>query len=871
MSKKFLFSLVAIALLSLAGCQGGTQSDVAMPAETVAPTLTVAQTENSTPIPTVAQAETAASTPKATPPTPTAPADITPTSAPTPTVPAKVTPTPKPDAVLVTVVPKGEVTVQVEGEILTVTFDEEGRLDTVQQSGAKDRTGLRSYVYWGGTEYDYYINYFYVDSKCDMSVQRTFNEDGTPLSERVTGRYGSFGYFEVLSRNADGTVTLEYKTASQDRVEINYYYENGNLESWDKRWYEPLEEDELASSEDVPLTREYMTYTVEGNPDKYILEENGHKIKENMYFEEFWLSYDYYMNGTMKAYAMYLGEGTGKPLGMEKFAENGDVTESVQWEYNDNGSYVQKWLDMDLYGGDRAYIWKAVHYTADNTVSFWEETERDENAYVQTSTTYLGEGTSRPQIVCDYGDFGVIQSKKLYAYGESDELLYCSTISYDKEGMVASTDLTEYKPKEKHPVPEVPEEDGAGSQGRLEETTVELLTAITDTEVYFDRFYSGVSQVSQFVTPDGYGVACHGTHIITIQLYSKNLICYDTITLLKDYDTLGAVACDEEGNFYVVYGIDNLSEDLNKTVISIVKYSPEGKRLGSADYAAKETVYDEVHCKVDMETKYPFVGGNCSVAIQDGMLVCNHARQMINGHQSNMVHYVNTETMEKLEIVPCYTSHSVDQQVIATKDGGFLLVDHGDGEPERAFMVNRFENGTSGWTNDGVAAFHFREGADRVNGYNETYAQLGGIAELPNAYILVGASERTLSLETSETGGRYCGYSEPRDLFIQYLKKDFTDHVKEIAWDSTGYTILKEGFAVGGATRTAVGTKPTDAKTQLFLRSNTEDYGVIWLTDYTDDEMVYNPKVVTTETGEVILLWQKVLFDTKEVLDTYEK
>lgn len=884
MIKKFLFSLVAIALLSLAGCQDGTQSDATLPTTgtsapaeaqkvTVTPALTPTTIvkESVTPTQAIQQEETVSTTPKATPPTPTAPADITPTSVPTPTVPAKVTPTPKPDAVLVTVVPKGEITVQVEGETLVVTFDEEGRLDSVQESGAKDRTGLRSYVYWGGSEHDYYINYFYVESKCDMAVRRGFSSDGTPVWERDTGRYGSFGYFEILSRNADGTVTLEYKVVPKDQVEEKYYYMNGNLQSWDKRWYKPLEEGELESSDKVPLVREYMTYKEDGSRDRFIREENERKVAENIYGEDIWIAYEYYIDREtwIKSYAMYWGEGTSMPLGKEQYAEDGTVTESVNWSYNDDGSYVQKWLDVNLYNDEIPYICKENYCMADGTVIYWIATDWDENANVTARTTYIGEGTSKPQVASTYANQGVIQSRKLYCYGENNELLRYNAIFYDQNGYVTSTDTVVYKPKEECSVPEVPENDGAGREGRIEMAAAELETSISATKIFLDRFYSEVASVSQFVTPDGYGVASHGSDVIVIHLYSKNLILYDTVTLLKDYDNLGAVTCDDEGNFYAVYGIDNLSRDLSRTVMSIVKYSPDGQRLCSADFTAEETVYSEVHCKEDMETKYVFTAGNCSVAISDGVLACHHARQMINGHQSNMVHYVDISTMEKLEIVPSYTSHSMDQQIIATKDGGFLLADHGDGAPERAFMINKVESKDSDWDTNGVAAFHFREGANRPNGYNETYAQLGGIAELPNAYVLVGASERTLSLDTSQTGGIFCGYSESRDLFIQYLKKDFKNYVKEESWDSSGYVILKEGFAVTGETRTAEGTKPTNAETALYLPANTEDYGVIWLTNYKDDEMAYNPKAVTTETGEVIILWQKVLFDTREVLDTY--
>lgn len=867
MIKRILFSLVAIVMISLCACQSGTQSDVAMPTATGTSNPTVIPTETGALIPTIAQIETGSSTPKAAPPTPTAPADITPT----PTVSATVTPTPAPDALIVTVIPKGEITLQVSAdETVVLAFDEQGRLKSICKGTAGNYRESVWYRYRDDSS-EYSLDYFYAYPKYMTVFERSEYADGTPEMEVLSGRKGGFGYFEMISENANGTVTLQYKTIADDWMVKTKYYENGVMSSKEECLYETLGVNEFPDFEDVPLIKKYTTYTTEGVLYGYGEEESGNAVKVVIYDENeevaYWTSYEYHANGELKTKAIYLGEGTGKPSDIRKFTENAEREETILWEYNEDGSYIKRWIDVNSYGLNPSIelgstVLKAIYCNADDTVISWEETEYDEEYYAIKHSSYLGEGTSKPQTTTEYNK-GTVCGRELYQYDEDGELLSYIVISYDEYGNVADIEVTEYGQGEE-PAPENPGEDDEETGGSLKSTSEKLYEKVTETEVVLNQFWSGLAPFSQFVTPDGYGVAYHGEYMVTIYLYNKQLELYDTIILPKEYEELGAITCDEDGNFYAVYGKTNTSGSLYTTVISIVKYSSDGKRLASVNYQGSETANNQSNC-AGSETRRPFYLGNCSVAVKNGLLVCTYSRMMMNGRQANMVHYVETDTMTKADIVPYYNENSLDNQVIATKDGGFLFVDHGDGYG-RAFVVNKLVDNKSSWNMEEAEVFHFREGSDRETGFNETYAQLGGIAELPNSYILVGASERTLSLETAPTNRNYCGYSEPRDLFIQYLKKDFY-HYNEVV--KNDIILRAGGFAVAGETRTAVGTKPTDALTDLFLTENTEDYGVIWLTDYTGDELVYNPKVVTTETGEVIILWQKVSFETNEILDTY--
>ena len=376
---------------------------------------------------------------------------------------------------------------------------------------------------------------------------------------------------------------------------------------------------------------------------------------------------------------------------------------------------------------------------------------------------------------------------------------------------------------------------------------------VISNEIDLWGYHSDVSPISQFVaSKNRYGVAYVTEEEILMFLYEEDLTLSEKISISYEEGNVGGVISDEDGNFYVVYGIANTTDDLSQEVMRIVKYNEKGEKLDSVSYIGKETSGPSWYSE-DFGTKIPFDAGNCDLAWNGTILACNYAREMYNGHQSNNVLYIDTTTMEKVNWEVCYTSHSFDQRVIATEDGGFLFADHGDAY-SRAFMINKVVADEI----DELETFHFREGSNsRSHGYNETYAQLGDLAELSNSYVLVGASERTLSLEPAPTNRDYCGHSEARDLFIQFIKKDFDSYQGA------------DCYEVEGEERPATGVKRNDTVVSLKLEENTTDYGVIWLTDYEDEYFVYNPKVVTTDSNDIIIMWQKVEYKTEEVVDSF--
>ncbi len=319
------------------------------------------------------------------------------------------------------------------------------------------------------------------------------------------------------------------------------------------------------------------------------------------------------------------------------------------------------------------------------------------------------------------------------------------------------------------------------------------------------------------------------------------------IEIIARYAKFGNVTCDASGNYYVVWAQNDSSAE-NIVTMSIAKYNSEGTFQQALDIPGFESTpaFGE-----DGGTKNPFNSGNCDLAIQNGILAVNYGRQMYNGHQSNMIIYVNLSTMTRVSYNTVYTSHSFDQRIYAASDGiSFLALNQGDAY-NRCFSVAKIS--TSSQAGYGkLENFHFREGATRSYGYNETFAQMGGLAETQSAYVFAGSSERILSLAEAPST-IYMGHNDARDLFLQFLKKNYTQY--------SGANC----YAVAGETRAAEGQVPTNPSTNLFLDGDEVDYGVLWLTNYDEDHYVAHPKVVSIGDDKVAVLWEKRAYSGTDV------
>ncbi|WP_227013570.1 DUF6273 domain-containing protein [Paenibacillus psychroresistens] len=325
-----------------------------------------------------------------------------------------------------------------------------------------------------------------------------------------------------------------------------------------------------------------------------------------------------------------------------------------------------------------------------------------------------------------------------------------------------------------------------------------------------------------------------GNDKVYITILNKEFISINTFEISKELPLFGAATIDENGNYYMLWGKTVDESDKSSKNVIITKYNSSGKKVGSAEYRAG-----------DLNVKIPFDAGNASIAYKNGTISAYFARKMFQSpdglnHQASQVVYASSSTMEPLDMPKPYSSHSFDQQVINTSDGGFLYADRGDAYP-RGFLITKVVQGDSAT----IEPFHFREGEAFPYGYNATFSQLGGISEGTKGYALVGSSEKTLSGAPAPNER-----NESRNLFIQIIKKDLGDNK---SWNTID---IQSNLLSKGKERVLKG-ETGNQPGSYFLDKDLVDYGVIWLTEYTADKDVANPRIVATDDDRFIVMWEE--------------
>lgn len=314
------------------------------------------------------------------------------------------------------------------------------------------------------------------------------------------------------------------------------------------------------------------------------------------------------------------------------------------------------------------------------------------------------------------------------------------------------------------------------------------------------------------------------------------------LSIEMKYPRLGDVISDDEGNFYIVWG-KNGSENTDQTVF-VSKYSPAGVHIKTTGFVGEGPMGP------DGNTKIPFEAGNCVSTIHNGVLMVNYARTMYNGHQSNNVIAVNIKDMSPYRFEPViwdsnmanipYVSHSFNQGLIYSKIADdFVFANHGDAFG-RGFIVEKLRKEMyvdydslsymSKYPQHNIFHFYLEPNAN-YNMYivNKTFAQFGGLAETSRGVVLVGASAKSIGEEAK---------TEKQNLFVQIFNPLSSE--------------VSPSMFVGGSTRTGA------TSTDIYDNSNSPltevtDYGVIWLTNYTDRDVIA-PQVVVGD-DRIVIFW----------------
>lgn len=361
-----------------------------------------------------------------------------------------------------------------------------------------------------------------------------------------------------------------------------------------------------------------------------------------------------------------------------------------------------------------------------------------------------------------------------------------------------------------------------------------------------DYTYGDVAPINEFWGADGnYHIVYSDANTVYISIVNQDMKLQKTLEIPKDLDIVGNAVQDKQGNYYIVYGKNDKAEwgkdsaAGTAVVMSIVQYDREGKQLKRLAYTGGDTLPG--FGDASFGTRRPFDFATCDLIIDSqGILVCQYGRVMYNGHQSSNALYVDTATMTKLSYGIPYTSHSFEQEVIETSDGGYLFADRGDAY-ERGFTVSKVMKGSNEVT--AFVPFHFKNG----DIYQDTYATLAGIAEVSGGYALAGTSENTLTYEVAKSSD----FNESRNLFLQVFSKNFTSG----STNDSGVQLLN------GETRKAQGTYESGTGK---LQSGAVDYGVLWLTNYTGKIYASSPKMVDIGNDQLLLMWEKKKYVPEE-------
>lgn len=285
----------------------------------------------------------------------------------------------------------------------------------------------------------------------------------------------------------------------------------------------------------------------------------------------------------------------------------------------------------------------------------------------------------------------------------------------------------------------------------------------------------------------------------------------DKVKIKRAMPLVGGVTCDSNGSLYVAYGSYDRKGTGEECTFAIYKYSRSGKYLGKAEYYPTD---------LDWSTQKPFEAGNCAMAFQGSLLICSYARQMYNGHQSNAVFCVDTETMTEKPAYSCYTSHSFNQSVMVMDEHTVVFADHGDAYP-RGFhltIISDEEGEMNGRRTQEVTPFKFYG----QTGNNYTNAFLTGIYNMNTGIALIGTSAK----EYSE---KFDG--APKQLFIQVIDPYNGDSI------------------LAGDTR------------------NDGSKGIVWLTDYTDGSTVGNTAAVALSDSRLLVMWER--WRDREFVNSY--
>ena len=264
------------------------------------------------------------------------------------------------------------------------------------------------------------------------------------------------------------------------------------------------------------------------------------------------------------------------------------------------------------------------------------------------------------------------------------------------------------------------------------------------------------------ISPDG-GISVMDTLHAIIYEFSASMEPIKTQTFKKELDSIGGFTKDSDGNYYIFCAKEVEEGAKTEKNMVLVKYSESGQKLNEAWF---EAYLNDSRNGV----KIPFDAGTCRIEISGDMIAVYFAREMFMSgdglnHQTSYGFILELDSFKRLtgdSLMMAYAAHSFNQFILPI-DGGFMFVDHADGNP-RAFAFETVKNIQSDryisapWEwNDSIDSFRFAGNA----GDNTTHAELGGIAKTDYGYLFAGTYRK------NDTSG-------PQDLLLLTINDSLT-------------------------------------------------------------------------------------------------
>ncbi len=474
--------------------------------------------------------------------------------------------------------------------------------------------------YYGTVEPYKSVEYTYFDNgRSETTTEKFYNSSTGELTDYTVTECNSDGTTKsIITKDAEDNITESIiytyhengKTATEVHFEVTseYDYEKGvmvDVKLTTTTTYNKL--GQMLTS----ITKDETDEIIES--EEYTYTSAGLKVHYNHYRKQTKTSFDYEKYEYITTVKEYTTDreynAKGRPILERTVDETGKVTETITWDYYDNGRIARqetKVTDgnttLESYNskGNRTLYRvtdKDGNISEENVVEYWPDlsTKKKEvdfdSYYGTTTTTYNDKGYELEEINTDKS--GNVKYSRNYTYAEDDKTktqeIYFKSADYSPETRTAQTTTTEYI-----------------ATGLY--SSVQVLTSVTkDTDGNVvkstkNTYWEGTTTLKEKVE---YNINETRTYDYETRTY---IWTADPTTTTTTYDekgkTISIVVTDNDGNVreYIEYYPDSTNKKEHIKVLSsgntqTIEYNENGKVLSDVITDSKDNIVESTYNK----------------------------------------------------------------------------------------------------------------------------------------------------------------------------------------------------------------------------------------------------------------------------------